>query len=91
MSCRVWYHDMWADGEGGYSSNDRNEVGSVNLNLDEPEEVIIQTLLESGFLRANYLESGVPVFEFYEYQIYITSEDGSEMIELELNRKERIQ
>lgn len=43
--------DAWGNPDEGYEWNQWFDVGTVELNIDSPANVILKTMSESGFIR----------------------------------------
>lgn len=80
---RVWRLESWAELEGGWTVNDRREIGKIIFDDSGDENDVAEKLLkafdeEFGTIGLTAYKNGKVKFEFNEDDIYILSSETEE-------------
>ena len=79
----VWCHDMWNDGE-GWTSNDRQKVGSVTIPTDYDGSDVVKALRDSGYIAKRKHYTADIEWEDLTYVTYVENSKGDEMLEVRI-------
>ena len=45
--------DAWADPEGGWTWNQWYDVGRIEVDIEKPDQDLIQSMIDAGYLKTN--------------------------------------